>query len=199
MRRFDFRDRDRSVFYIIDWPDAWRRFYFHSGLIHRDPLLEALKARRSPYTWTELRADRALSAIGTDALNRVAMAGWADGLVVPMSGGTNRAGLVSLVGHRAIDRPAREYLTLISLCLHTHVRMLAPREGFALPPAGMSDREIAVVRLVAKGATDGAIAAALGVARSTAHEFVEKAKAKLKVRNRAELIAIAVSMNIVDL
>ena len=43
------------------------------------------------------------------------------------------------------------------------------------------------------------IATALGISVSTAHEFVEKAKRKLKAKSRAELIAVAVSLAFIDL
>ena len=52
---------------------------------------------------------------------------------------------------------------------------------------------------MATGATDRAIAKAMGVAPSTAHEFVEKAKRKLKTRSRVEMVAVAASLGIIDL
>lgn len=64
---------------------------------------------------------------------------------------------------------------------------------------GLTDREIACLRLVARGLTDGAIASALGIATSTAHEFVEKAKRRFKTRTRAELVAVAVALGIIDI
>ena len=51
----DTAHRDRNVFFIIEWPERWRRFYIGSGLIERDPLLGALSARRKSFTWSELR------------------------------------------------------------------------------------------------------------------------------------------------
>ncbi len=183
---FDARDRDLHVFYIIDWPEHWRRFYMESGLINRDPLLEELSKTDQPFTWSELRASRRLSKTGTEAINRAAAEGWVEGLVVPIIGVNHRLGLVSMVGHR-------------STALHDHARRLAPREGFAMPPVGLTDREIAAIRHVARGLSDAEIGAAMGVAKTTAHEFVEKARAKLKARNRAELTAIAVSLAIIDL
>ena len=196
----DLRDRDRNVFYIIDWTDAWTRFYTQSGFINRDPLVEALAGRRSPFTWSDLRADRKLAKVGSEALDLAAKEGWTEGLVVPLPQGNNRMGLVSMAGHRLITDPAViAYLTLISICLHSHARTLLAREGFAVPPAGLTDREIACLRLVARGFSDKAIATDLGIAVSTAHEFVEKAKYRLKVKSRPELIAIAVSLGIIDL
>ena len=196
---FDFRDRDRNVFYIIDWPESWRQFYVGSGMIHRDPLLDMLPGSRTPFTWSDLRAERRLSKAGTDSLNRAAAEGWTEGLAVPMAGAGHRMGLVSLVGNRPIDTTARHYLTLISVCLHHHARTLVSKDGFPLPPAGLSQREIEAIGHVARGLSDAGIGAAMGVAKSTAHEFVEKARAKLKVRNRAELIALAVSLSVIDL
>lgn len=196
----DLADRDRAVFYIIDWPDAWTRFYVGSGMIDRDPLVDGLATRREPFTWSDLRADRTMARVGRVAIDAAAAAGWVEGLVVPLPTIGTRAGLVSLAGHREIHEPElRDYLCLIAVCLHTHVRTLVSRHGFALPPMGLTEREIASLRLVARGQSDAAIAKALGVAVSTAHEFVEKAKRRLKAKTRAELVATAASFGIIDI
>lgn len=196
----DLSDRDRAVFYIIDWPERWRRFYIGSGLIHRDPVIDSLAFRAEPFTWSELRADNKLAKLGSHALDLAAAEGWTEGLVVPLPNKGSRVGLVSLVGHENITDPeVRALLCIISICLHGHARTLVAHEGFAIPPVGLTQREIECVRLVARGLSDGAIAEALGVARSTAHEFIEKAKARLKTRTRAELIAVAVSLGIIDI
>ena len=196
----DLNNRERSVFYILDWPDNWRRFYATSGLIDRDPVVDALATRRTPFTWTDLRTDRKLAKAGREAVDLVAAAGWTEGLIVPLPNTGGRVGLVSMAGHRLVtDERLLSYLTLISICLHSHVRTLVAREGFAVPPAGLTDREIESLRLVARGLSDGAIAASLGVATSTAHEFVEKAKRRLKAHSRAELVAVATALGIIDI
>jgi len=94
---------------------------------------------------------------------------------------------------------ARTHLFSISVYLHLQVRAMCAKEGFAMPPVGLTDREIACLRLVAKGFTDGKIGSELGISHTTAHEFVEKAKYRLKVRSRAELAAIATALGIVSL
>ncbi len=196
----DLTDRDRCAFHLIGWPDSWRDFYFSSGLIERDPIVEALAHRTEPFTWEDLRADRTLSRTGTTALDKVAAAGWTAGFVVPLPQSSGRIGLVSLAGHRPCVNPAeRAYLALICMCFHGHVRTLVGRHGFAIAPAGLTAREIDSVRLVARGNSDAQIGRALGIAASTAHEYVEKAKRRLKARSRAELAALAGSFAIVDL
>jgi LuxR family transcriptional regulator, quorum-sensing system regulator BjaR1 len=195
----DLKVRERTVFYIVDWPDEWRRYYLSAGLVERDPLIDALAFRHQPFTWTELRRDRKFQKIGREALERAAAAGWTEGLVVPLSRGTNRIGLVSLVGHQPDMQPEdRAFLCLICICLHSHARTLVRREGFAIPPAGLTGREVECVRLVAQGLSDRAIAGVLAIAPSTVHEFVEKAKHRLKTRTRMELVAIAAALGIID-
>jgi LuxR family transcriptional regulator, quorum-sensing system regulator BjaR1 len=196
----DLGDRDRSVFHLIGWPDSWRDFYIGSGLINNDPIMDEIAVRREAFTWSDLRAARKISKFGTLALEKAAAAGWVEGLIVPLPQASGRTGLVSLAGHRDCRDPAeRAFLTLISICLHTYVRTLVGRHGFAIPPVGLSNREIEALRLVALGQSDASIGKALGIASSTAHEHVEKAKRKLKVQSRAELAALAASLGIVDL
>jgi DNA-binding CsgD family transcriptional regulator len=195
----DLGDMDRCVYYLIGWTETWRRFYLSSGLVERDPVVGALAARTEPFTWTDLRRDRTLPKLGTAALDLAAAEGWTEGFVVPLPRANNRCGLVSLAGHAVVDDPeARDFLSLACVLLYNRIRWLVPSMGHAAPPAGLTAREIACVRLVARGLSDNAIAGALGIAASTAHEYVEKAKARLKTRSRAELAALAVELGVIE-
>ncbi len=192
-------DPSRSTVHLMNRPECWAEFHSTSGLIESDPFVEMLTHRAAPFAWTDLRADASFSRAGIRALSRAVAAGWTEGLIVPVRRASGRIGLVSLAGNRAPIRPGeREYLTLIGICLHNHVRTLVGRHGFALPPAGLTPREVDVLRLVAQGMPDAAIGRALGIASSTAHGFVESAKRKMNVRSRAELAALAVSLAIVN-
>lgn len=195
----DLVDRARSVYYVIDWPDKWRRFYLGSGLIDRDPVVDSLAYRHEPYTWTELRKDRRFGQTGRDTLERAGAQGWSQGFIVPVRSFGRRVGLVSLAGTCAdIDAETKAYLTLIGLVFHFQIRLMATQQGFATPPAGLTEREIDCIRLAANGHSDKAIANRLGIAASTAHEFIEKAKLRLHARTRAQMIALAVSFGIID-
>jgi LuxR family transcriptional regulator, quorum-sensing system regulator BjaR1 len=196
----DLADRDRSVYYLVDWPESWRSFYLKSKLIERDPLIDSLAYRHEPFTWSDLRHDRKFGKAGREALKLLTENGWVEGLVVPLPSSGGRVGLVSLVARESkCDAEARAYLTLVSIGLHVCARSLVAREPFAIRPAGLTDREIECVRLVAKGKSDADVAETLGVSRSTAHEFIEKAKRRLKAHTRMEMTAIAVALGIVDL
>jgi DNA-binding CsgD family transcriptional regulator len=194
----DLANLGRTVFYAIGWPETWRKFYVGSGLVQRDPLLDALKQRSGPFTWSELRLDRKLSKLGSEALRLCAEHGWTEGLAVPIPRGDQRFGLVSLAcQRRAFSAKEKSLLAMLSYCFQERLRNLAPRHGFAVPPVGLTKREIDTLQLIARGATDREIARKLGISPSTAHEHFETAKEKLKVSTRAEAIAIAVSLAIV--
>jgi len=196
----DLANRARNAFYIIDWPDAWTKFYLDSGMIERDPLVDELATRIDPFTWTDLRHSLKLKKAGRAALDLAAVNGWSDGLVVPVPRGHSRVGLVSLVGRdSSFDSATVALLSLMCLSLHSHVRSLVSRENFALAPAGLTRREIECLILVARGFSDGAIGKNLGIAISTAHEHVENAKRKLQVRSRMQLVAIAAALGIIDI
>jgi LuxR family transcriptional regulator, quorum-sensing system regulator BjaR1 len=194
----DLANLERTVFYAIGWPDSFRKFYVDSGLIRRDPLVDALRRRHLPFTWSELRRDRRQSLHGSEALRGCSDNGWTEGLAVPIPRGDRRFGLVSLAcQRRSFSAQEKSLLTMLSLCFHERVRNLAPKHGFARPPVGLSKREIECLRLIARGATDREVGRMLGISSLTAHEYIEKAKKKLKVSTRAEAIAIAVSLAIV--
>jgi len=190
---------ERCVFYALDWPDRWRDFYLNSGLVRHDPVVSSLAYRYEPFTWTDLRRDRRFGELGRNALKLAAEHGWIQGIVVPMPKSGRNVGLVSLAGTREeIGADARGYLTLISIGFYLHARQLAMEQGFPARPAGLTLREVECIGWVARGHSDKDIASALGIAASTVHEFIEKAKRRLSARTRTQLAAIAVALGIVD-
>ncbi len=194
----DLAVKERTVFFVIEWPDEWRNFYLSSGFVSHDPVVAALAYRQGPFTWSELRIDRQLSLAGSEALQRLSNHGWTEGLVVPIPRGGSRYGLVSLAGKGRHFTPAEKSLiALLSICFHEHVRAMAPAYGFPVPPAGLTEREIQCLALIARGRSDRTVGVQLGIAQSTAHEYLENAKRKLKARTRAEAVALAVSLGII--
>ena len=195
----DLDDRRRTVFHAISWPDDWRQFYFSSGLVERDPLLEALATRREPFTWSDLTANPTLPAETRRTFRDVAKAGWTEGLVVPIGRGASRVGLVSMAAKRQpFSAEEKALLALASVFFHQRIRDLARVDGFAAPPAGLTGREIECLAMVAEGLSDREIGERLGIAGTTAHEHVERAKRKLGARTRAAAAALAVSLGIVE-
>ena len=96
-----------------------------------------------------------------------------------------------------LDPTQRAYLCLISECLLTRIRSLGGSIDYALPPAGLTKREIEAARLVAVGCADAEIASKLGVSKSTAHKHVESGRNRLKAKSRAHMAALCLSLGIV--
>ena len=192
----DLEDRDRNVMFIAEWPKAWVRYYLKSGLIDRDPILNALQVCRSAFSFTDIRHDPRFSNLDRAMLREAAEHGWARGLAVPISRGGTRFGLVTLIGRgEEFEQSQRAYLCLISECLLTRIRSLGVEVDY-VAPAGMSKREIEAARLVALGFSDEEIGAKLGISASTAHHHVESARSRLKAKSRAHMAALCVSLGI---
>jgi LuxR family quorum sensing-dependent transcriptional regulator len=190
--------RRRAVFHAMEWPERWRSYYLQSGLLEHDPLIDAMPYMGSAFTWDELRSRRALSVAGTEALNKIASEGWVDGLCIPLHRTGTHYGLVSLVAiDHHISPIEKRNLEAVSLIFHERLRQIVPKEGFRIPPAGLTPREIDCIKLIAAGMSDIRAGEHLGIKGSTVHEHTERAKMKLQARNRAELVALAIGFGII--
>jgi hypothetical protein len=179
----DLADRDRNVLFIAEWPRAWLRFYLKSGLIKRDPIVNAVTLYRKPFTFGDIIHDKRFSTLDREALRNATEQGWTKGLAVPVARGGSRFGLVTLLGHgEELDPSLSLYLCLISECLLTRTRSLGAE--YVRLPAGMSHRQVEATRLVARGRSDAEIASELGISESTAHKHVAYGGARRVARNR---------------
>jgi DNA-binding CsgD family transcriptional regulator len=193
----DLADRDRSVMFIAEWPQAWRRYYQKSGFVKRDPLVNAVAFYRRPFEFADIVRDPRFSNADRDLVRAAAEHGWSGGLAVPVARGGSRYGLVTMIGRgEPLDEFQRVFLCLISETLLSRIHALRPDVEYAMPPAGMSQREVEAARLVAAGCSDPDIAAELGISESTAHKHVEAGRKRLNARNRAHMAALSVSLGI---
>jgi DNA-binding NarL/FixJ family response regulator len=64
-------------------------------------------------------------------------------------------------------------------------------------PAGLTDREVEILRLVAQGRSNRDIAAELIIAEKTARNHVERVYAKLGVNNRTQASLAAIDRGLV--
>ena len=194
----DLSQRERNVLFIAHWPPEWLRYCRTSVFVERDPILNALAISPRPFSFGEIVRDPRYSTSDREAIRSAAKHGWARGLAVPSPRGGARYGLVTMLG-QGKEGAERENAALfaISELLLARVRAFSAPGAFAMPPAGLSPREVEVVHLVALGASESEIGRTLNIAEPTVHSHVESARRRLGARNRAHLAALSVSYGIV--
>src|SRR5271165_2066982 len=134
----DLADRDRNVMFVAEWPETWMRYYLKSGLVERDPILNALKVCHCAFSFSDIRHDPRFSNLDRAMVRAAAQHGWARGLAVPVARGGTRFGLVTLIGRdQEFEQSQRMFLSLISECLLSRIRSLGPDVAY-VAPAGMS-------------------------------------------------------------
>lgn len=187
----------RTVFVVSNWPGEIVSFYEQMVRDAVDPTVEAIRARSTAFSWSELKhcgagpKEQWLSQALRDFR-------WSEGFGIPIPRGGSRRGVVSLAGWRPpIRDEERTALSVISTLYYERVRGLLSARAPPWNAAGLARREIEALHWVASGLGDAATAGRMGIASSTAHFHVEAAKRKLGVRSRAEAVAIAVSLGLV--
>jgi DNA-binding CsgD family transcriptional regulator len=179
-------------FYFNTWPAEWGRIYAEANLFPRDPVVALARRRARPFLLTEESALMREDAGAAEVIELTHAFGWAEVLAVPLHGPAGYQGLVALAAFRPVtlDAPARAHIAACAREVHDRCHD-APGFGARVPPApGLKPRQVAVLRLVARGLTDKEIGRALGLSPATAHYHVEEAKRALDVRTRAEAVAI---------
>jgi len=81
--------------------------------------------------------------------------------------------------------------TLTRRLIEEHVRRPAPHTGVPPELAALTERELEVLRLIARGSSNDEIAAALVVSAATVKTHVNRVIAKLGGPSRAQLVVLA--------
>jgi two-component system, NarL family, invasion response regulator UvrY len=89
-------------------------------------------------------------------------------------------------GGTYVEHSVAEQLVFLSIKLEAH------------PLAGLSTRELEVLRLLARGCSLSTIASIIGVSQKTAANSSSRVKAKLGARTTADLISMALRSGLVD-
>jgi HD-GYP domain-containing protein (c-di-GMP phosphodiesterase class II)/DNA-binding CsgD family transcriptional regulator len=100
------------------------------------------------------------------------------------------------------ERTLRDIVRQGLLCPRAVEAVLGPPDGKPKPracyPAGLSEREVEVLRLVARGLTDKEIAAKLGISFRTVHHHNQHAYDKIGVSTRAAAALFLIENDLLD-
>lgn len=179
-----------AAIYITTWPRGWMEAYAANGFITDDPIVRATLETQEAFAWDEViarygeRSNRVIAA--------AAGYGFHTGFAVPIHGPGEACGLVALAGGRMqLKAEDRTVLASRSRVVYDAARALFNRPD--RPGPALSGREREALSLVAQGMDDGQIGAALGITKTSAHVYVERAKRRLGANTRAQAVALAVA------
>lgn len=191
---FDLEDPARTTMFHAEWPTDWLDFYLGERLHESDPLMSRLRASPHPFTWSE-----AWDTLDTRRWRQAVLSyGWKSGLAVPVQRGNGRIGLISLTSmQEGLGKEENALLATLAALFYERARGLSAGHRLVLP--ALTPREVACLQGVAAGLDDAGIGMKIGIAASTAHEHVERAKRKLKAHTRAQAVALAIGSGLLDL
>lgn len=192
----------RSPFLLLHWPQSWLELYAREGFVHDDIVVTEAGRATEPFTWADIR--RAHPGASARVFAAAASYGWVDGLVIPLSQsdtpGAAPHATASLAGGSldALDDASRTAIVTATRIVFDRAAWLAAQPQAPLAPgAKLSPREQQALRLCADGLSDGGIAGAMGIATTTAHFHVERAKRALGATTRAQAVAVALSRGLI--
>jgi DNA-binding CsgD family transcriptional regulator len=174
-----------------NWPKSWAELSDQKSFGAASFVTTEVHRRMTPFTWLDVRKERQFTT-GEQAVWEHAEAwGWRNGFVMPVHG---PHGYVASVSMASVERDldlgpiGRAGLQMMALLAHERCRALADIARIEIPHA-MSARELECLRWVAAGKTDWEIGMILSISAATAKFHVDRARAKLGARNRAEAAA----------
>jgi LuxR family transcriptional regulator, quorum-sensing system regulator BjaR1 len=186
-------DRE-SRLWLTNWPASWVERYALNGYAAEDIAVHEALRSPEPRSWDELKAR--YPGQGQRILAAAADYGWRDGFIVPVHDPDGEKGLVATMGPELAFAGPESRATTVALALATFekARTLYRQKP---DPSPLTRREREALQLVARGLDDQGIARALGVTRSSAHAYVERAKKRLGAATRAQAVALALAHGLI--
>jgi DNA-binding CsgD family transcriptional regulator len=179
-----------DCFLFCSYPRSWIEHYAEAGYVKHDPIVREVFLTYQPYTWSEVRARRRLTAIGTKILEEAAELGATEGFVVPIYETSGYTGLVSIAGRGCeVAGEARNALALACIYLHNKLSTLRRQSSDIL--VELTERELECLSWAAAGKSDWEIGQILSVSSKTINYHIENAKRKFGVTTRIQAIIAA--------
>jgi LuxR family quorum sensing-dependent transcriptional regulator len=188
----------KSAFLHTDVPKGWWEEYEALARGRFRPIVFFAESSMAPFTWTELR--RLYQPIGIDKwpYDLAFKHGIRDGLNCPVGG----RWLVAFWSRKDISNVVTRQMRIL---IHAAASFAALRLDQLVNPdpnivgsrVRLTPRELAVLRLVSKGAQSSEVAQALNLGEETVRSHLKKAQSKLGVRNRTEAVAEALRQHLI--
>lgn len=176
-----------------EWEDAYR-----SAPKGSDPLpYIALRIGRA-FRWGKLPRDLSLQASEVAYIKSLKKWGMADGIGIPAYGSAARVGFVGIGGPKSPDGFETADMELLRIAAQTsYLRYCELIVADADPLPRLSRRELDVLRQLAQGKSNAAIAQNLDLSQETVDTYVRRIFIKLDVSDRTSAVIKGITRGIV--
>lgn len=190
-------------FEFHSFPDAWVARYAARNYYSLDPIMLAARSANRPFRWFEVGQRLRLTSDQLAMLDDVRAHGIRDGIGVPVFSARGTAGYFGVGTCRGVLRLSEVSVWEVSLaCQVTHARALELEpepEPDAATGGALSVREVEILTRVARGESNGSIAAALHVSERTVDGALRRIYAKLDVSDRVSATVRALASGVIRL
>ena len=177
----------KSVFLHKELPEGWLEEHTARSQGKFSPNMFLARSSLASFTWTELQ--RMFEPVGIDRwpFDLALKYGMRDGLTCPVGGRWVLAFWSRKVLSHSLTPPCRIMISAAANFAALRLEQLAgPDAGRMGSRTRLTNRELAVLRLVSMGQQSQDIARELGLGEETVRSHFKKAQAKLGVRNRTQ-------------
>jgi LuxR family quorum sensing-dependent transcriptional regulator len=176
-----------------NWPAEWLRMYNECNFVACDLAVKSASTAIAPFTLTEMRAKRPLTASEREVAEAYRDFGWKEGLVVPIHGPRGHLAIAGLgCEERDVSLPERIALQAMIFAAHQRCLELTDAADAPLGAPRLTPREIECLQGIASGRSDWDISDRLSISETTVRFHLQSAKRKFGVRTRAHAVALAI-------
>ena len=175
-----------------DWPAGWAHVSDQRGFAAQNSVISEARGRMTPFTWRDVRRRMAVTTRDREVWESVMAFGLHNGFVQPVHGPNRYLAIVSMATpEREISLLPdwRPRLQALSLCVHERAMTLAGVDTLEAPKQPLTPRELECLGWVADGRTDREVGDILSVSATTVKFHLNRARAKLGARTRAQAVA----------
>ena len=177
-----------------NYPQEWLREFSESALYRIDPIARFADERLLPFRWDDPEFRASLTPARREVLIRAAAHGIVNGYTVPIHSPGSPPASCSVVPDSGAVIDAAVAQAVFSMACYMFDAMLRSNTVcIVVRPMQLSKRERQCLELAAQGKDDWAIGLLLRISERTAHNHIERAKRRLGVCTRVQVIVHALS------
>jgi DNA-binding CsgD family transcriptional regulator len=178
-----------------NYPADWVRYFSESGRYRIDPVFRYADERMIPFFWDDPQFRAVLTPAQRDILVEAEGLGLGHGYTVPIhAAGAQMASCSVVPDSSLIDRGAYQAVFVMGCYMFDAMLRNSPREQCSGERSlQLSLRERQCLELAAQGKDDWTIGSLLSISERTAHNHIERAKRRLGVCTRVQVIVHALN------